>query len=105
MDSNLEQSVTGSPIRLTAERWAHIVDTHCELAGLRDEILETIVRPERVLAGGGGERLAVRELEPGKWLVVVYREDLGDGFVITAFLTRRHRSLERRQQLWPSQQN
>ena len=105
MDSNLEQSVTGSPIRLTAERWAHIVDTHCELAGLRDEILETIVRPERVLAGGGGEQLAVRELEPGKWLVVVYREDLGDGFVITAFLTRRHRSLERRQQLWPSQQN
>lgn len=23
-------------IRLTAERWAHIVEEHCELAGLRE---------------------------------------------------------------------
>jgi hypothetical protein len=96
MDKTFEHSVTGSAIRLTAERWAHIVDTHCELAGLREEVLETIARPDRVLAGVEEERLAVRELESGKWLVVVYRETVGDGFVITAFLTRRHRSLDKR---------
>jgi hypothetical protein len=105
MDKTFEHSVTGSAIRLTAERWAHIVDTHCELAGLREELLETIARPDRVLAGVEEERLAVREIESGKWLVVVYRETVGDGFVITAFLTRRHRSLDKRQQLWPSQRN
>jgi hypothetical protein len=103
MDNTSEYSVTGSAVRLTAERWAHIVDTHCELAGLREEVLETIARPDRILAGFEGERLAVREIESGKWLVVVYRETVGDGFVITAFLTRRHRSLDKRQLLWPSQ--
>jgi len=45
--------------------------------------------------------LALRELELGKFLVVVYRELVGDGFVITAFVTRRLRSIERRKQLWP----
>jgi hypothetical protein len=37
----------------------------------------------------------------GKYIVVVYREQENDGFVITAFLTRRIRSLERRKQVWP----
>lgn len=32
----------GVPIRLTAERWAHIVEEHAELAGLREEALQTI---------------------------------------------------------------
>jgi hypothetical protein len=62
------------PIRLSDERWAHITEEHCELAGLRLEVMETIAQPERVLAGGAGELLAVRETEPGKWLVAVYRE-------------------------------
>ncbi len=36
----------GVPIRLTDERWSHITEEHCELAGLRSEVLEAIVRPE-----------------------------------------------------------
>jgi len=42
-----------------------------------------------ILAGSASERLAVREFERGKFLVVVYRETGHDGFVITAFWTRR----------------
>lgn len=91
----------GVPIRLPAERWAHIVEEHGELAGLRDEILRAIMRPERILAGNEGELLAVRSRSDGKALVVVYREFIHDGFIITAFLTARIRSLERRKQLWP----
>jgi len=94
-------SRNGVPIRLPDERWAHIAEEHCELAGLRPEVLETIAEPVRVLAGGDGELLAVREFEPGKFMVVVYRETEVDGFVITAFLTRRVASLDRRKQLWP----
>jgi hypothetical protein len=60
-----------------------------------------ISNPVRVVEGGEGELLALRELELGKYIVVVYRELEGDGSVITAFLTRRLRSLERRRQLWP----
>jgi hypothetical protein len=91
----------GVPIRLTDERWTHITEEHAELTGLRSEVVETVSRPERILLGGEGERLAIRELEEAKYLVVVYREHPDDGFIITAFLTRRVRSLEKRRQLWP----
>ncbi len=94
-------SKAGVPIRLTDERWAHISEEHCELAGLRSEVVEIVSRPDRILLGGDGEQLAVRQLEPGKHLVVVYREQDDDGFIITAFLTRRVRSLDRRRQIWP----
>jgi hypothetical protein len=89
------------PIRLTDERWVHITEEHCELAGMRLEVLETVAKPELILAGGAGELLAVRELNLGKFLVVVYRELESDGFIITAFLTSKTKSLKRRIQLWP----
>ena len=94
-------SQSGVPIRLTDERWAHIAEEHCELAELRSAIVETVSHPERIVLGGDGEHLAIREWETGKHLVVVYREYADDGFIITAFLTRRVRSLEKRRQLWP----
>ena len=99
--TNTALSKNGVAIRLTDERWAHITDEHCELAGLRLEVLEAIADPVRIVEGADGELLAVRELELGKYIVVVYRELASDGFVITAFLTRRMRSLERRKQIWP----
>ena len=89
------------PIRLTDERWAHIVEEHCELAGMRLEVLETVETPSRILAGGEGELLAVREIVTGKYFVVVYRELENDGFIITAFITSKTKSLNRRNQLWP----
>lgn len=94
-------SKNGIAIRLTDERWAHITEEHCELAGLRSEVVATVLQPERILLGGDGELIAVRELEEGKHLVVVYREGSNDGFIITAFLTRRVRSLAKRRQVWP----
>jgi hypothetical protein len=86
---------------LTDERWIHITEEHGELAGLRLEVLETVTNPERIFAGGAGELLATRPMSAGKWLVAVYKELAHDGFVVTAFLTRRIASLERRKQLWP----
>ena len=94
-------SKNGVPTRLTDERWAHIIEEHGELVGLRQEVLQTVADPGRIVAGQAGELLAIRELESGKWLVVAYRELGDDGFVITAFLTRRLRSFEKRKQLWP----
>jgi len=64
--------------------------------------LETVAQPVCIVAGKAGELIAFRETWPGKFLVVVYREHLHDGFIITAFLTRKVQLLRRgRKQLWP----
>ncbi len=86
---------------MTDERWSHISEEHGELVGLEAEVLDAIANPVRILEGGEGELLAVRELTLGKYVVVVYREFQDDGFVITAFLTRRTRWMEKRKQVWP----
>lgn len=71
------------------------------MAGYLYDALETIQEPLAIFAGNSGELLASRQIEPGKYLVVVYREVNGeDGFVITAFLTRRWKQLERRKKIW-----
>jgi hypothetical protein len=95
-------SKNGVLIRLTDERWVHITEEHNELAGMRLEILETVADPAQIFAGSHGELFAVREIESSKYLVVVYREFQNDGFIITAFLTRRIQSIRRRQLLWPN---
>lgn len=89
------------PIRLTDERWTHIVEEHCELAGMRMEVLDAVGNPSRILKGGKRELLAVQEIHSDKHLVVVYREIENDGFIITAFITSKTKSLYRRNQLWP----
>ena len=104
MSQNQTISRNGVLVRLTDERWQHIIEEHSELTGLRDEVLRTISSAEHVLSGATGELLALRMTETDKATVVVYREtELDDGFVITAFVTRRLKSLERRIQLWPPQ--
>jgi len=68
---------------------------------MRLEVLDTIENPSRILAGGEEELLAIQETEKDKFLVVIYSELNNDGFIITAFLTRRIKSLNRRKQIWP----
>lgn len=99
--TDIVTSRRGVSVRLTDERWAHIVEEHNELAGLRPSVLDAVELAERILEGRRGELLAIRRREPGKWIVVVYREFNADGFIITAFLTSKGRTLSRRRQLWP----
>ena len=94
-------SINHVPIRLTDERWTHIVEEHCELAGMRFEVLEAVANPSRILAGKSGELIAVNEISNSKYLVVFYREFESDDFIITAFMTSKTKSLNRRDQLWP----
>ena len=94
-------SINNVPIRLTDERWAHITEEHAEVAGRKYEVLETLKEPDFVVAGNAGECLAVKDITRGKHLVVVYKELVADGFVITAFLTRRLTNLQKRRLIWP----
>mgnify|MGYP006902055375 CR=1 FL=1 len=94
-------SRNGVSIRLTEERWQHILSQHPELSAMQLEVLDTVASPERILAGNEGAAIAVRETKPRKWLVVIYREESEDGFISTAFFTNRKSYLDRRIQLWP----
>lgn len=94
------KSVNGVPIRLTNERWFHIVENHDEVAGLAFEVLETVAKPDLVVAGWNGELLAVKKLNI-KYFIVVYREiNKKDGFIITAFLTSKINQIKRRGIVW-----
>lgn len=96
-------SKNGIPIRLTEERWIHITEEHTEMAGYYFEVLETITDPEAIYQGKEGECIAIKQIEEGKDLVVIYREiSKDDGFVITAFVTKRRKQIERRIKVWPS---
>jgi hypothetical protein len=50
-------SVNGIVIRLTEERWSHILEQHPELEGYQALILETVESPESVLEGGSALNL------------------------------------------------
>jgi hypothetical protein len=92
-------SVNGVPIRLTAERWSHIVNNHDDMAGYFDDCLQVIESPDLVLAGTRGSFKAVKGYGRNRYLVVIYREvGRHDGFVITAYFVR---DFGRRNVLWP----
>lgn len=91
-------SVDGVPIRLTDERWVHIVENHDDLAGHYDDVLEAVENPDMLLPGHKGSLLAVRGYGRRGYLVVIYRQTTtDDGFVITAFFTDR---IDREKVIW-----
>jgi len=96
------KSVNNIPLRLTDERWSHITEEHTELAGYKYQVLEAVSRPDFIVRGRTEELIAVKEVESGKHIVVVYKEANRDGFVITAFLTRRVGKIKEREIIWLS---
>jgi hypothetical protein len=83
----IANSIDGVPIRLSYERWYHIVENHDEMASYYHDVLETIEEPRFIVLGNRGALKAARRLGKRNWLVVVYRKvSRNDGFVITAYL-------------------
>lgn len=87
-------SVNGVPIRLTDERWQHVVGSHSEMAIERDHVMQTVAEPDLVQAGDFGELRAIRHWPDtalgSKLAVVAYREvSQADGYILPAYLTRR----------------
>ena len=98
------RSRNGVPIRLTDNRWSHIVEHHDDLAGYRDVVLSAIEEPDAIVPGKAGELLALKT-QAGRTLVVVYRETgASDGFVITAFFTSQPDRVRKRGLIWPKRQ-
>ena len=96
------RSVNGVPIRLTDERWEHVLLSHKELRLHREAVLETVRAPVCVLRGHEEELHAVAGFQRG-WLIVVYKEiSATDGFVITAYMKRADPRSGNREIVWAS---
>lgn len=97
---DIAYSVNNIPIRLTAERWYHIVENHDDMAGHYDDTLLTIENPDFMMRGYGGSLIAARGAGRKGYLCVVYKEvSKDDGFVISAFFSMR---IKKKDIVWPS---
>lgn len=94
------KSINEVTIRLTMERWIHITEGHPELINYYFNVLDTIKEPEAIYAGNSGEQIAIKNIKNEKYMIVIYKEYKKDGFVITAFLTKRKKQIKKRRRLW-----
>jgi hypothetical protein len=104
MDIGIIISKSGIGIRLTAERWAHIVEAHDYMAGNQDLIFETVENPDIIVQGEKEEMISLRHYDKTsistKTMVVFYREQKADGFIITAFMTSRPEKIQSKGVVW-----
>jgi hypothetical protein len=96
-------SINGVPIRLTEERWSHIVENKPHMRAYYDQVLAAVEKPTWVLRGYAGALIAVLSLGRRQLLNVVYREiSRKDGFIITAFISRK---INKRNLIWPKERS
>lgn len=103
------KSMNNANVRLTEERWLHIVEYHRELVNFQLEVLLTITEPDRVYLSPLGMEsnfAAVKVFDQladfglAKNLVVHYKElPQSNGFILTAFVISDKR-LKKRIRLW-----
>ncbi|MEG4344527.1 hypothetical protein QUB70_14715 [Microcoleus sp. A003_D6] len=103
-DSNLlwsGYSFNNVPIRLTRERWQHILQQHPEMQDQYDRVLETLENPDLIqIDDVTGGLLALRFYplipESRRFVIVVYLEISNyDGFITTAYLRKQPSSNKR----------
>ena len=95
--------VEGTPVRLTDERWAHILE-HPEMSGQEQKIAEALQTPDVVVCSPHDpavrlyHRLHDETPVTRKYLVVVVKHSERGAFIITAFFTDRQK---RGVRIWP----
>ena len=62
-------SIEGVPIRLTHERWFHIVENHDDLAGYYEDVLDIVENPDLIIRGYQGSLVAVRSYGRRRYLI------------------------------------
>ncbi len=92
------KSVNGVTIRLTDERWEHIIEVRPFMRGYEEDVPIAVESPELLLKGAGGVLVAVVAFGRRGYLQVIYKEvTRTDGFIITAYFKD---SYNRKQVIW-----
>lgn len=97
------KSKNNIPLRLSKERWNHIVLKHPEMDGQKERMIETVTDPDLIQQGDFGELIAIRFYDStpltSKYLVSIYKEVIDtDGFIITAYYATK--PSKRRHVIW-----
>jgi hypothetical protein len=93
----------GRPVRITDERVAHILQ-HPEMVDMEGEIVRVLQAPAEVRVSRSDSTVELfyeyyaKTRVGGKWLCVVVKYAVDDGFVVTAYLTDCIKAGER---IWP----
>jgi hypothetical protein len=99
----IAKSIKGIQIRLTEERWSHIIQRHKELKNHAIKVLSAVEKPDFVIVGKADAFIAVKYFASIKppYIIVAYREisDM-DGFIITAHFISNINELRRRRIVW-----
>lgn len=104
MNNQILIDYEGRKIRLTEERWQHIL-SHPEMKNLSSLIIETVSKPELVRQSNTDQTVYLyycyqtQTIVGDKWLCVVVKLLDNDAFVITAYLTDR---LKKGKQICPT---
>jgi hypothetical protein len=94
----------GRQVRLTEERLKHLL-SHPEMAGMEQQIIETLKSPESVIQSRTDpavrlfHRRQITAKFGDKWLCIVVKYLTDDAFVITSYLTDKEKFGTR---LWPN---
>ena len=92
----------GRLIRLGLGSWRHILAKRPWFHEHQSKIRKTIEEPDLVLEGEFGELLAIKwfkELLGGTYLVVAYKPLNREGFIITAYPTKKVERIEKRRRV------
>lgn len=89
---DIVKSVNDVPIRLTYEKWSHILYRHPEMADEKDKVIETLNSPEMIQEGDFSTLIAIKFYKntplTSKYLAVIYKEsNKKDGFILTSYFT------------------
>ena len=58
---DIVKSINGVPIRLTEERWVHIIENHDDMAGYYDEVLSVVENPDYIIKGYKDALIALKQ--------------------------------------------
>ena len=86
-------------IRITEERANHILTNHPEAREFFPQLSKIISDPDIIFQGEAREFIAAKRRK-NFHVVVVYKEEKEDGFVITAFRARSLKYLLKRKIIW-----
>jgi hypothetical protein len=108
MDFIEARSKNNAQIRMTEERWLHIITSHIEMNGNLPELIKTVEDPDVITNGVSDELRGIRffletHLGP-KHRMVAYKEEANNaGFIITAYKTSNIKKLLTKDIIWTKQ--